>query len=102
MVEETIKTIKETESEAEALLKAADAECGEILENAKAQAENLKEEAKAKAQAQAREALDVEKKIGETSIQEALAKVESDIKVLKESAKSKEGDVISAVIAELV
>lgn len=102
MVEETIKTIRETENEADAILKAAEAQCEELLENAKVQAENLKEEAKAQAQTKAKEALDVEKGIGETSMQEALAQVEADIKVLKESARSKEGDVISAVIAELV
>lgn len=102
MVEETIKTIKETEREAEELLKSAGEKCAAILEEAEAQAKNLKEEAKAQAQAAAKAALDMEKKIGEDSIQDALAKVDSEIEVLKQGAKAKEGDVITAVIAELV
>ena len=47
MVEETIKTIKETESEAEEILKAADVTCTSILEKAAASAE-LKKAAQAK------------------------------------------------------
>lgn len=102
MVEETIKAIRETEREAEELLKAAGEQCGAILDEAQAQAKNLKEETKVQAQEKAKAALDMEKKIGEDSIQAALAEVESEAKTLKEGAKAKEGDVIAAVIAELV
>ena len=45
MVEETIKTIKETESEAEEILKAADVTCTSILEKAAASANEIKEQA---------------------------------------------------------
>ena len=38
MVEETIKTIKETENEAEEIVRKADAECTGILEEASAKA----------------------------------------------------------------
>ena len=44
----------------------------------------------------------MEKQTGEKSIQDALAGVESEILVLKEKARAKESEVISAVIAELV
>lgn len=50
MVEETIKTIKETESEAEEILKAADVTCTSILEKAAASANEIKEQAEEKAE----------------------------------------------------
>ena len=41
MVEETIKTIKETENEAEEMIKKADAQCTDILEQASVEAREL-------------------------------------------------------------
>ncbi len=102
MVEETIKTIKETECEAENVLKEADVKCAAILEDAGKKADSLKYLAEADAKKKAQEALELEKKAGEKSIQDALAGVESEISVLKEAARAKESEVISAVIAELV
>lgn len=102
MVEETIKTIRETESKAEAILKEADDRCDAILADAENQAYDIKAQAEAVAKENARNALDSEKQIGEKSIQDALAEVEGDIAVLKEKARAKESEVISAVIAELV
>ena len=49
MVEETIRTIKDTECEADKAMKEADAACAEILEKADASAGRIKEEAEAKA-----------------------------------------------------
>ena len=46
MVEETIKTIKETENEAEEIVRKADAECTGILEEASAKAKEIKEQLK--------------------------------------------------------
>ncbi len=42
MVEETIKTIREAEQEAEELVKKADETCTEILEQAEAEAKTIK------------------------------------------------------------
>ena len=56
MVEETIKTIKETESEAEEILKAADVTCTSILEKAAASANEIKEQAEEKAKEKAKAA----------------------------------------------
>ena len=102
MVEETIKTIKETESEAERILKEADEKCAAILEDARNEADSLRKQSEADAKNNAQAALDMEKQTGEKSIQYALAGVESEILVLKEKARAKESEVISAVIAELV
>ncbi|MEZ3435122.1 MAG: hypothetical protein K1W34_10965 [Lachnospiraceae bacterium] len=102
MVEETIKTIKETESEAERILKEADEKCAAILEDARQEADSLKKQSETDAKNKAQAALDMEKQAGEKSIQDALAGVESEISVLKEQARAKESEVISAVIAELV
>lgn len=102
MVEETIKTIRETESEAEAILKEAEDRCAAILGEAENESREMKAQAEAVAKEKARSALDSERQIGEQSIQDALAEVESDIAVLKENARAKESEVISAVIAKLV
>ncbi len=102
MVEETIKTIKETEMQAEAMVKKAEEECAAILEDAKARAESLQAETLAEAKKKAADALAREKEVGESSVQEALAEVEKDIAALKERAGAKESEVISAVISALV
>lgn len=102
MVEETIKTIKETESEAEKMIREADEKSAAILEDARKEADSLMTLTEAEAKRSAQAALEKEKEIGEKSIQDALAEVESDIKVLKENARAKESEVISAVIAEIV
>ncbi len=102
MVEETIKTIKETERQAEALVKKADEDCASILANAKAEAEKAKAMAEMEARENANALLAAEKEAGERAVQEALRETEKDISVLKEKARSKEGEVISAVIAQLV
>ena len=44
MVEETIKTIKETENEADEIIRKADATCTEILEKAAREAKEIKEQ----------------------------------------------------------
>lgn len=49
MVEETIKTIKETENEADEIIRKADATCTEILEKAVREAKEIKEQAVANA-----------------------------------------------------
>ena len=102
MVEETIKAIKETEREAEEIVKYADTDCTSILEKASADAGRIKEEAEAEAKAKAKASLQAAKEAGETEAEKALAEVETEIASLKEAARQKEGDAISAVIAELV
>ncbi len=102
MVEETIRTIKETENEAEEIIKKADAACTEILEKAKAEAAETVGKAEAEAKAKAAADLEAAKEAGRKSEQKAMDGVEQEIALLKKDALSKESEVVSAVIAELV
>lgn len=102
MVEETIKTIKETENAAEEIVRKAEATCTDILEKASAEAGNIKERAEAEAKESAATNLDAAKEMGKKSEQEALAEVEKEIASLKAAALSKESEAVSAIIAELI
>ena len=102
MVEETIRTIKETENEAEGIIKKADAACTEILDNAKAEAAEMVGRAEAEAKAKAAADLEAAKEAGRKSEQEAMDSVEKEIATLRKDALAKESEVVSAVIAELV
>lgn len=102
MVEETIKTIKETENEAEEIIKKADATCTTLLEEAEASAKEMKEKAETQAKEKAQAALNAAKEAGEHSMQEALGQVEGEIADLKKAAETKEAEAIAAVIAGLV
>lgn len=102
MVEETIKTIKETESEAEEILKAADVTCTSILEKAAVSANEIKEQAEEKAKEKAKAALSAAKDAGDIFTREALARVDEEIAELKKAAQAKEKEAIDSVIAELV
>ena len=104
MVEETIRTIKDTECEADKAMKEADAACAEILEKADANllyhGKIVTTEAKAKENAQF--AMNEAKKAGEEAVKDALQKVDEEIVSLKREAGSKEAEAIAAVIAQLV
>ncbi len=102
MIEETIRAIRETESQAESLVKKADEDCAAILADARAEAERAKAMAQMEANDNANALFAAEREAGERAAREALDETEKDISVLKSNAKAKEGEVISAVIAELV
>ena len=89
MVEETIKTIKETESEAEEILKAADVTCTSILEKATVSANEIKEQAEEKSKEKAKAALSAAKDAGDISTREALARVDEEIAELKKPRRQK-------------
>ena len=84
MVEETIKTIKETENEADEIIRKADATCTEILEKAAKEAKEIKEQTVANAKKQASE------------------KTEQETEALKALAQGKEEGAVSAVIKALL
>ena len=102
MVEETIKSIRDTEEQAEKQVKDADTKCSEILEQASQEAKQLKETTLQEAKAKAEEKLKSAKAEGEAAMKEALLSVESRITSLKEAAGQKEEEAIKAVIAELI
>ena len=84
MVEETIKAIKETENEADEIIRKADATCTEILEKAAREAKEIKEQAVANAKKQASE------------------KTEQETEALKALAQGKEEEALTAVIKALL
>ena len=102
MVEETIKTIRETEKEAEELIKNAAAECTEILEGAAADARELKQKAETDAKAKADADMKAAVEMGESSARDALRDVDAEIASLKEAVKAKEDAAVASVISELV
>lgn len=102
MVEETIKTIKETENEAEEILREADVTCTSILEKAAASAREIKEQAQEQAKEKAQAAIEAAKAAGEISAREALTRVDGEIADLKKAAQAKEREAIDSVIADLV
>ena len=78
MVEETIKTIKETENEADEIIRKADATCTEILEKAAREAKEIKEQAVANAKKQAEADLLQAKEEGEVLKKQASEKTEQE------------------------
>lgn len=102
MVEETIKTIKETEAKAEEIIKNAEAKSAEILEKAAKDAKQLKSQAVTEANTKADADMKAAIEIGERDASEALADVEAEIQKLREAAKSKEDETIASVIADLI
>lgn len=102
MVEETIKTIKETEKEAEELIKNAAATCTEILERAAAEAKELKQKAEMDAKAKADADMKAAVETGEKSAADALKSVEAEITSLKDAVRSKEDEAVVSIISELV
>lgn len=102
MVEETIRTIKETENEADEIVRKADATCTEILEKAAKEAEAIKEETVTKAKNLAEADLLKTKEEGETKKAEALRMMKQDTEALKALAKTQEEEAIAVVMKSLL
>jgi vacuolar-type H+-ATPase subunit H len=102
MVEETIRLIKEAETEAEKIVLKAEDTAREILENAKSEVEALEKQNETVAREKAKISLEAAKKAGDSAYNEALAGVESEILALKALATQKEGEAVQEVIAQLV
>ena len=97
MVEETIKTIKETENEADEIIRKA-----EILEKAAREAKEIKEQAVANAKKRAEADLLQAKEEGEVLKKQASEKTEQETEALKALAQGKEEEAVSAVIKALL
>ncbi len=102
MVEETIKDIKEVEKEADQVGADAQETCGKILDDANAQAKEIKANAEAEAKEKAQEAMKAAQEAGNASMQSSLDDVEQEIAAMKEAAKDKEDQAVSAVIDALI
>lgn len=102
MVEETIKTIKETENKADEIMRKADTTCTEILENAADEAKKIKEQAVAKAKNQAEADFLKVKEEGEKQKSEASKMTGQDTEALKALAETKEEEAVAVVIEALL
>lgn len=102
MVEETIKTIKETENEAEAIINKAADTCADILAKAAEDAKSWKQQEEAAAKAAADTAMAEAVSKGEQDTAEAMKSVEAEIDALKAEVKEKEEEAMASVIAELI
>ena len=91
MVEETIRSIKETEAQAEQIVKDAQEQCSRILDEAAKEAGQWKEEQIQQAMQKARQALDASKQF-----------IAGEIQSLKEAALQKEEEAVGLVISGLV
>lgn len=102
MVEETIKVIKETEAQAQAIVKEADVQCKKILEDASKEAEQLKADQIEAIRKNSDAMLADAREKGVQTQQAAMTNVENEMVALKELASGKEKEAINLVIAELV
>ncbi|MEJ8788415.1 hypothetical protein [Dorea sp. ICN-14282] len=102
MVEETIKTIKETENEAEEMIKKADAQCTDILEQASVEARELKEQAEMDAKAKAEAALAAAKEAADHLAKQKAVEVEQETAAMRDVALGKEKEAVQAVMQALV
>lgn len=101
MVEETIRTIRETEKKADEIVKEAQEQAVIILENAKKEAEKLSGKMLEKVRFEADQVLLEAKRSGEQREAEAARKTDSEIKSLKGSAAEREDEAVDLVISLL-
>ncbi len=101
MVEETIKTIKETENEADEIIRKADATCTEILEKAR-EGKRDKRAGCSKCKETGRSRSLQAKEEGEVLKKQASEKTEQETEALKALAQGKEEEAVSAVIKALL
>ncbi len=102
MVEETIKTIKETENEADEIIRKADATCTEILEKAAREAKEIKRAGCSKCKQTGRSRSFAGERRRRSLKKQASEKTEQETEALKALAQGKEEEAVSAVIKALL
>ncbi|WP_243117372.1 ATPase [Muricomes intestini] len=102
MVEETIELIRETEANAEAIVKDADERYRIILEEANQKAQRLKTEQRDTVLKEAEAVREAARRSGEDLQRTAASDIENEIKLLKENASKREQEAISLVVSQLV
>lgn len=102
MITETIKEIKETELQAEEIIKNANAKCVEMAGNASEEAKQLKYDAYKKAMVKAKAEMEQTIQQGQADIEKALTDVGIQVNVLKQSSGTKIDEAVKAVIEALV
>jgi vacuolar-type H+-ATPase subunit H len=101
MAKDTIDAIREAESAAEANEKEARKKAGETVQNAQAEAEKYLSETAEKAKAAAEEAEKTRKAAEETMLQRKQKETEAEITLLKQKAKVRMPEAVSAIVKAL-
>mgnify|MGYP002596133756 CR=1 FL=1 len=100
MVEETIRVIRETESQADQIVKHAQDQYNKLLEEARKEADKIRTEQLQSAKQKAEQEMEAARSRGETAA--ANIAIEQEIKALKENALKKEAEAVELVISKLV
>lgn len=101
MVEETIRSIRETENRADEIVREAEEQSRSILEEAKNKAEQSADEILSRAREAARIAAGQAKEAGDREEADAMAETEKAVSALKERALSREKEAVDLVISLL-
>lgn len=101
MVEETIRTIRETERQAQKIVEDAQAERERILAEAKERSGQIRDEIIGKAKAEAKAKAEQAEEAGKKLEQEARAAIAAETEKLKSSAGEKKKEAVEAVVSLL-
>lgn len=102
MVEQTIQVIRDTEAEADLIIRAAQENSIQIIENAMKTATEIKDGELQKAKRQAAVNMQMAEDYGKKIIDEQTSRIEKEVQVLKAFALKKEEEAINLVISQLV
>ena len=102
MLDETLKSVKEAEAKAAAVLQKAEEKSGSIVEEAKAKAKTMKAETENRIRTQRQDAEDAFVKDNETQLSDAEAQALKEVDALKQLIEPKRADAVKAVSASLV
>ena len=100
MLDETLKSVKEAEAKAAAVLQKAEEKSGSIVEEAKAK--TMKAETENRIRTQRQDVEDAFVKDNETQLSDAEAQALKEVDALKQLIEPKRADAVKAVIASLV
>ena len=98
MVEETIRTIRETEKQAQEIVENACKESERIRKEAEERSGQIREEIIRNAREEAETVMEQANVSGDESVREAEAVIRNDTNRLKTSAKEKEKEAVETVI----
>jgi vacuolar-type H+-ATPase subunit H len=101
MVEETIRTIRETERQAQKIVEDAQAERERILAEAKERSGQIRDEIIGKAKAEAKAKAEQAEEAGKKLEEEARAAIAEETEKLKISAGEKKKEAVEAVVSLL-
>lgn len=102
MVEETIKSIRETESKADQIVKEAEQKSKAVIEDAKKEAQQAAEQIIATARAEALKIAEQAKENGEAASARAAEETQKEAKQMKEAALKREDEAVALVLERLI